>query len=65
MTVSVQPDPFTLIEYDAAVIGGIVDDSAAKVGLPSNVDIELVVDEVLFAPLVGSEPARGQRDTRP
>jgi hypothetical protein len=53
MAVSVQPDPFTLIEYDAAVIAGIVDDCAAKVGLPSNVDIDLVVDEVLFAPLVG------------
>jgi hypothetical protein len=53
MAVSVQPDPFTLIEYDATVIAGIVDDCAAKVGLPSNVDIDLVVDEVLFAPLVG------------
>jgi hypothetical protein len=53
MTVSVQPDPFTLIEYDAAVIGGIIDDCAARVGLPSNVDIDLVVDEELFAPLVG------------
>jgi hypothetical protein len=49
----VQPDPFTLIDYDAQTIGDIVEDCAALVGLPSNVDIELNVDEELFAPLVG------------
>ena len=49
----VSPDPFTLIDYDATTIGDIVEDCAALVGLPSNVDIELNVDEELFAPLVG------------
>jgi hypothetical protein len=49
----VQPDPFTLIDYDAKTIGEIVEDCAALVGLPSNVDIQLDVDEELFAPLVG------------
>jgi hypothetical protein len=53
MAVRVQPDPFRLIEYDAAEIASILDDCAAAVGLPSNVDIDLDVDEELFAPLVG------------
>ena len=51
--ITVSPDPFTLIEYDAAVIAGIIEDAAALVGLPTDVEIELEVDEVLFAPLVG------------
>jgi len=51
--ITVTPDPFTLIEYDAAVIAGLVEDAAARVGLASNVDIVVTVDEELFAPLVG------------
>ena len=53
MTISVTPDPFTLIEYDAATIAAIIEDTAALVGIPSSVDIALEVDEELFAPLVG------------
>jgi hypothetical protein len=53
LTITVAPDPFTLIAYDAAEIRGIIEDAAALVGLPSNVDIHLEVDEELFAPLVG------------
>ena len=53
MSVSVQPDPFTLIAYDAKEIGAIVEDAAALVGVDPGVDIELEVDEELFAPLVG------------
>ena len=51
--VTVTPDPFTLIAYDAAEIAAIVEDVAATVGIPSNVEITLEVDEELFAPLVG------------
>jgi hypothetical protein len=51
--VTVTPDPFTLIEYDAAEIAGIVEDAAALVGFPPDVEIALEVDEVLFAPLSG------------
>ncbi len=60
--ITVSPDPFTLIDYDAAVIAGIVEDAAATVGLPTNVEIHLDVDEVLFAPLVGhmSDAADGK-----
>ena len=53
MTVTVAPDPFTLIAYDAKEIASIIEDVAALVGLPSSVDVDLVVDEELFAPLTG------------
>jgi hypothetical protein len=53
VTVTVRPDPFTLIKYDANVIAGIIEDCAALVGVAPGVDITLDVDEELFAPLVG------------
>jgi hypothetical protein len=53
VSVRVTPDPFTLIAYDVAEIIAIVEDAAALVGLPSDVDIDLTVDEELFAPLTG------------
>ena len=53
MSVTVTPDPFTLIAYDAAEIREIIEEGAALVGIAPGVDIELEVDEVLFAPLVG------------
>jgi hypothetical protein len=52
--ITVHPDPFTLIEYDAKVIAGIVEDAAALAEFPTVVDIHLEVDEELFAPLVGT-----------
>jgi len=52
--VTVTPDPFKLIEYDAAEIARIVEDAAALVGFPPAVEIALEVDEVLFAPLSGT-----------
>jgi hypothetical protein len=51
--VTVTPDPFTLIAYDAAEIAAIVEDVAALIGLPPEVEISVEVDEELFAPLVG------------
>jgi hypothetical protein len=51
--VTVTPDPFTLIDYDAATIAAIVEDVAALVELPTDVEISVEVDEELFAPLVG------------
>ena len=51
--VTVTPDPFTLIDYDPAVIAAIVEDIAAMIELPTDVDIHIDVDEELFAPLVG------------
>jgi hypothetical protein len=53
VAITVTPDPFTLIAYDAKEIAAIVEDVAALVGLPPNVDIDVEVDEELFAPLTG------------
>jgi hypothetical protein len=52
-SVRVTPDPFTLVQYDSDEIRSLVEDAAALAGIPSNVDIHLVVDEELFAPLTG------------
>ena len=51
--VTVTPDPFTLIDYSGADIAAIVEDVAALIGLPGNVEVQIDVDEELFAPLVG------------
>jgi len=51
--VTVAPDPFTLIAYDAAEIARIAEDAAALAGVGPGVDIHVDVDEELFAPLVG------------
>ena len=51
--VTVTPDPFTLIPFDAAEIAALVEDVAAMVGFPPSVDISLEVDEELFPPLTG------------
>jgi hypothetical protein len=53
VTITVRPDPFTLIEYDAKEIAAIIEDCAALVGIAPRIDISLDVDEELFAPLVG------------
>ncbi len=51
--VRVTPDPFTLVPYDAAEIAALVEDVAAMVDFPRDVEIDLDVDEELFAPLTG------------
>ena len=45
MTVSVTPETFTLVSYDAAEIASIIDDLIAAIGLPSGLDVRLEVDE--------------------
>jgi hypothetical protein len=54
VSITLTPDPFTLIAYDANEIKGILEDVAALVEFPRGVDIHLEVDEELFAPLVGT-----------
>ena len=51
--VTVTPDPFTLIPFDAAEIAALVEDVAALVGFPPEVEIGVAVDEELFPPLTG------------
>jgi len=51
--VTVTPNPFTLIDYDAATIAAVVEDAAALAELSPAVEISLEVDEELFSPLTG------------
>ena len=51
--VTVTPDPFTLVPYDGAQIVALVEDVAAMVDFPPDVQIHVDVDEELFAPLTG------------
>jgi hypothetical protein len=51
--VTVTPDPFTLVPYEGAEIVAIVEDVAALVDFPPDVEIHVDVDEELFAPLTG------------
>jgi hypothetical protein len=52
--VRITPDPFTVVPYDGAVITGLVEEAAALVGFPSDVEIDLEIDEDLPHPLVGT-----------
>ena len=51
--VTVTPDPFTLVPYEGAQIIALVEDVAALVDFPPDVEIHVDVDEELFAPLTG------------
>jgi hypothetical protein len=51
--VHITPEKFTLVAYDADEIVRIIEDVAAVIGCPPDVEIDLDVDEELFAPLVG------------
>lgn len=51
--ITVTPDPFTLIAYDAAEIRSLLEEAVALASIPPGVDIELNVDQELFAPLTG------------
>jgi hypothetical protein len=50
--VHVTPDPFTVVPYEVPVLAGLVEESAALIGFPSGVEIDLEVDEDLPHPLV-------------
>jgi hypothetical protein len=52
--VHITPDPFTVVPYDGAVIAGLVEDAAALVGFPPDIEIDLDIDEDLPHPLVGT-----------
>ena len=51
--ITVIPERFTLIAYDADEIKGLVEEAAALAGIPPGVEITLSVDEELLAPLNG------------
>jgi hypothetical protein len=45
LTISITPETFTLVSYDAGEITSIVEDLIGKIGLPSDIDVRLEVDE--------------------
>ena len=53
MRVTIAPENFTLVPYDAGEIIAIVEDIAALIDFPTDVAIDIDVDEELFAPLTG------------
>jgi hypothetical protein len=52
--VTISPDPFTVVPYEVPVIAGLVEEAAALVGFPANIEIDLEIDEDLPHPLVGT-----------
>lgn len=52
--VEVQPETFTLVEYDASVIAGLAEELAGVTGFPDDVDVLVDIDEELPLPLTGS-----------
>lgn len=57
--ITVAPDPFTLVPYDASTIAQLTAEAAALVGFPDDVAVTLEVDEVLPHPLTGTFVAVG------
>ncbi len=54
MTITVTPDPFVLVPYDAATIRSIIEDTAAQLELSASIDISLRVDEQLPHPILAT-----------
>jgi hypothetical protein len=52
--VHITPDPFTVVPYEVPVIAELVEECAALVGFPADVEIDLEIDEDLPHPLVGT-----------
>jgi hypothetical protein len=52
--VHITPDPFTVVPYEIPVIAALVEECAALVGFPTDVEIDLEIDEDLPHPLVGT-----------
>jgi hypothetical protein len=53
-TISLTPEAFTLVKYDAAELLAIAEDAATKAGVPEAVSIAIDVDEALPGPLIAS-----------
>jgi hypothetical protein len=52
--ITITPERFTLVPYDAGAVVDVLGDAAEVAGLPDGTPIELEVDEELFSPLVGT-----------
>ncbi len=54
MTVTLVPEQFTLVKFDADEVRGLIEAAIADTGFPSGVDVTVEVDEVLPHPLTAS-----------
>jgi hypothetical protein len=52
--VTVTPDPFVLVNYDAGALAALIETVASRVGLDDDVEIAIEVDEALPRPLIAS-----------
>jgi hypothetical protein len=53
-TITLDPETFTMVKYDAGELLAIAEDAATAVGVPDDVGIAIEVDEALPHPLVAS-----------
>lgn len=53
-TVTLDPETFTMVKYDAAELLALADEAATAAGVPDDVPIGIEVDEALPHPLVAS-----------
>jgi hypothetical protein len=54
VTVTLVPEQFTLVKFDAAQVHELIDAAIADTGFPADVDVTVEVDEVLPHPLTAS-----------
>lgn len=54
MTVTLVPEQFTLVKFDADEVRALIADTMATIGFPDDVDVTVEVDEVLPHPLTAS-----------
>jgi hypothetical protein len=54
VAVSLVPEEFTLVKFDASEVRGLVESAIADTGFPADVDVTVEVDEVLPHPLTAS-----------
>jgi hypothetical protein len=48
------PEAFSLVDFDAGELSGLLADAASRVGLPDGLEVRVEIDEVLPAPLAVS-----------
>jgi hypothetical protein len=51
---SIVPEAFTLVLYDAPLVRSVVEEVGSAVGFPADVEVSLEIDEELAQPLTGS-----------
>ncbi|MEY3362159.1 MAG: hypothetical protein RL531_1878, partial [Actinomycetota bacterium] len=54
MRLSIVPEAFTLVLYDAPLVRSVVEEVGSAVGFPADVEVSLEIDEELAQPLTGS-----------